>query len=356
LTVWKSKEYGIAYTATYVDDCYCVGTQKALDKMTELLQQQTTNVEPFNITVADGTSDYLSCEVLFSNDRKRAWLGQPHLIKNLRKHFWDSVKNLQVYRTPGTPNHGLRRPNKEENIDINKVDHSKYRTGVGMLLYLIKHSRPDIANAVRELSKLLDKPTVAAIKEMHRCIKYVLDTHEYGLKIYPTRLDDEKWTMTVYTDSDWAGDKDTRKSVSGFIVYLINVPIMWRSRQQRSVTLSSSEAEFVSLSEAAKEIKFVYQIMLSMGLKVNTPIIVRVDNVAAIFMTENISTSQRTRHVDIRYAYVREFVQDGFLKILFVKTENNLSDGFTKNVNAETQEKHGASYIVHQKDINQTNG
>ena len=93
-----------------------------------------------------------------------------------------------------------------------------------------------------------------------------------------------------------------------------------------------------------------------MGMKVKIPIIVRVDNVGAIFMTENISTSQRTCHVDIRYAYVREFVQDGFLKILFVKTENNLSDGFTKNVTGNIQEKHGESYIVHQNDINQTHG
>ena len=168
-----------------------------------------------------------------------------------------------------------------------------------MLLYLLKHSRPDIGNAVRELTKVLDKPTPAAFKEMKRVIKFVLDTANYGLRIEPTSLDDDHWTMVGFSDSDWAGDKDTRLSISGFVIFILGVPISFRSKQQKSVALSSSEAEYVAMSEAAKEIKFVYQILISMGLKVKTPIIVRVDNVGAMFMSENTSTSQRTRHVDI---------------------------------------------------------
>ena len=352
LLFWNS-DHGVVYIAIYVDDCYCVGTPKALDIVTELLQKQTASVEPFSVTVTDGTSDYLSCEVLFSKDKKKAWLGQPHLIKNLHKSFFDDVKNMPAYRTPGTPNVGLRR-SPESAPEVSKEDHAKYRSGVGMLLYLVKHSRPDIANAVRELTKLMDKPTLAAVKEMKRCIKFVLDTAEWGLRIFPTGLDDDHWTMTIYTDSDWAGDKDSRLSVSGFILYLLGVPITWRSKQQRSVALSSSEAEYVSLSEAAKEIKFVYQIMMSMGLKVRTPIVVRVDNVGAIFMAENVSTSARTRHVDIRYAYVREFVEEGFLKILFVKTKENLSDGFTKNVSADIYEAHAPHHVIDKKEFVRT--
>jgi len=203
-------------------------------------------------------------------------------------------------------------------------------------------------NAVRELTKVLDKPTPAALKELKRVMKFVLDTENYGLKIEPTNLEEEEWTMVGYSDSDWAGDKDTRLSISGFIIFLLGVPISFKSKQQRSVALSSSEAEYVALSEAAKEIKFVYQILSSMGLKVKTPIVVRVDNVGAIFMAKNISTGQRTRHVDIRYKFVREFVEDEFLKIIFVKTADNYSDGMTKNVSADTYDKHSAQ-LVHPK-------
>ena len=151
---------------------------------------------------------------------------------------------------------------------------------------------------------------------------------------------DGKWTLEVYTDSDWAGDKNTRQSVSGYILYLCNVPILWKSKSQKVVTLSSAEAEYYSLSEAAKDIKFVYMLMTFIGVKIELPIIVRVDNVGAIFMSENISTSNRTKHVDTRVRFVNQFVEEGFLKIVFVKSEDNKSDPFTKNVNGDTYERH----------------
>jgi hypothetical protein len=215
-----------------------------------------------------------------------------------------------------------------------------------MLLYLVKHSRPDIANVVRELSKVMDGATPAALKEMKRVMKFVLDTRNLGLKIEPkAQNNDDDWVMVVYTDSDYAGDKDNRISVSGFIIFLLGVPIMWRSKAQRSVSLSSAEAEFCSLSDAAKEIKFVFQILLSMGILVELPIIVRVDNVGAIFMTENVSTNSGTKHVDVRYHFVREFVEEGFVKIIFVRSEHNTSDGFTKNVTGDIYDAHVADYM-----------
>ena len=113
----------------------------------------------------------------------------------------------------------------------------------------------------------------------------------------------------------------------------------WKSKSQKSVTLSSLEAEYVALSKAAKEIKFVYQLLQSIGIEIELPITVRVDNVGAIFMSENTSTSGQTKHVDVRYQYVNEMVLDGFLKIKFVKTEENVVDIFTKNVSSETYKK-----------------
>lgn len=88
--------------------------------------------------------------------------------------------------------------------------------------------------------------------------------------------------MNVYTDSDWAGDKDNRHSVSGYAIFLLDVPILWKSCLQRTVALSSSEAEYYAISEAAKEIKLVYQILDSMNVKVTLPIVVNIDNVGAI--------------------------------------------------------------------------
>ena len=140
----------------------------------------------------------------------------------------------------------------------------------------------------------------------------------------------------MYTDSDYAGDKETRISVMGYILFFMGVPIIWKLKSQKSVTLSSLEAEYVALSEAAKDIKFIYQLLGRIGIQVKLPIVVRNNNVGAIFMSENALTSGHTKHLDIRYRFVNETVIEGFLKIVFVKTKENVADIITKNVTSKT--------------------
>ena len=309
----KRANLGTVFASIYVDDNFCVGHTPALKSFVEDLKQQGLTVK-----VSDKLTDYLSCSIKISKDKKRAWIGQPHLIAKLREKFGHLVKDMQSYRTPGTPGQRIVKV-QEDWKKISKDEQKLYRSAVGTLLYLLKYSRPCLANPLRELSKALDGASQATFKELKRVIKFVLDTADYGLKIEPiSKPTGEAWTMTVFSDSDYAGDAETRISVTGFCVFLMGVPISWKSRAQRSVTLSSSEAEFVALSEAAKEIKFIVQVMLSIGIEVELPVIVRVDNVGAIFMAENVSTSPRTKHVDVRYHFVREFVEDGFIKIIFV--------------------------------------
>jgi len=330
---------GIVIVSVYVDDNFCVGHKPALTDFVEDLKK-----EGLSVKVTEDMNDYLSCNIVFSPDGKSAWIGQPHLIRKLEEKFGDLVKGLQSYTTPGTPGLHIVRPAIVSPEMTARMP--QYRSAVGTLLFLLKHSRPDLANPIRELSKVLDCPTEAAFKELKRVIKFVLDTREYGLKIKPTIEDaDEAWNITVFSDSDYAGDAETRVSVTGFCVFLLGVPICWQSKGQRSVTLSSSEAEYVALSEAAKEVKFVAQVMMSMGIPVKFPIIVRVDNVGAIFMSENVTTSPRTKHMDIGYHFVREFVEDGFIKIIFVRTKENRADIFTKNTNGPTYEHHSEEFV-----------
>jgi hypothetical protein len=105
--------------------------------------------------------------------------------------------------------------------------------------------------------------------------------------------------VVAFSNSNYAGDLETRISIAGFIFYPLGVPISWKSKGQKGVTLSSSKAKFVALSEAAKEVKFVFQVLRSMGVKVNLPIIVHVDNVGAIFIGRNVTVSQQSKHIDI---------------------------------------------------------
>jgi hypothetical protein len=213
-----------------------------------------------------------------------------------------------------------------------------------MLLFLTKHSRPDICNIVRELSKCMDKATMGTYQEMLRVVKFVIDTKNFCLKIRPI-TEVKNWSLKVFSDSDWAGDSESRISITGFMIYLMNVPICWRSKAQRGVTLSSSEAEYVAISESVKEIKFVYYLLKDVGIQVNLPIIVKTDNIGAMFMAQNASSGVRTRHVDTRYHFVRENLEDGIIKIEFVKSAENDSDIFTKNVSQDVYERHVKKFL-----------
>ena len=111
------------------------------------------------------------------------WLGQPHIIKALEMKFGDILKNNKAYATPGTPGFTFVKPDfgSELNVDQQKM----YRSGVGMLLYLLKHSRPDLSNPIRELSRGMDLAGLVHLKELKRVVKYAIDTKEKGLKMMP---------------------------------------------------------------------------------------------------------------------------------------------------------------------------
>jgi hypothetical protein len=213
-----------------------------------------------------------------------------------------------------------------------------------MLLYLTKYSCPDLCNVVRELAKCMDKATKGTYLEMLRVIKFVIDTKNFCLRIQP-EFKGKNWSLRVFCDSDWAGDSETRISVTGFILYLMNVPVCWRSKAQKGVTLSSTEAEYVAMSEEVKEIKFIYYLLQDIGIEVDLPILVKTDNVGAMFMAQNASSGVRTRHVDTRYHFVRENLEDGIIKIEFVKSVTNKSDIFTKNVTQEIYKKHVEKFL-----------
>jgi hypothetical protein len=107
----------------------------------------------------------------------------------------------------------------------------------------------------------------------------------------------------------------------------------------------------MALSEATKEIRFVYELLTLMGIKVKLPIICRVDNIGAIFMAENITATPKSKHINTQAKFVTQFIQDGFLKIIFVKTKQNTFDIFTKNVNSEIYENHKDDYIWKKEDM-----
>jgi hypothetical protein len=264
----------------------------------------------------------------------------------LEKTFKSAIEDMRVFKTPTIPGEIIIKTTDKDEI-VDKSTHRMFRSGVGMLLYLIKYSRPDIGNAVREIAKVMDGPTELQVKSLYRLIKYVLDTKNQGLLMSPLEPEENStWIMSAYCDSDYAGDKDGRKSVSGFVIYIQGCLISWKSRKQKSVTLSSSEAEYVAISEVCAEIMFLKQVLEFMEIKVKLPIIVKVDNVGAIYLANNAVSGPRMKHVDIRYHFVRDLIEEGIIEVAFVKSEENDSDVFTKNLGEELFKKHTKKFMT----------
>ena len=131
--------------------------------------------------------------------------------------------------TPRTPRFTARRIENPED-KVTSQEHEIYRSGVGTLLYLMKHSRPDICNPVRKLSKTMDAPAPVHLKEMYKVIRHVLSTEGYGLK-FELRKDIIKWALKALSDSDFASDKETRISVFGYIIYFVELELPGESKE-----------------------------------------------------------------------------------------------------------------------------
>ena len=146
--------------------------------------------------------------------------------------------------------------------------------------------------------------------------------------------------VIAYCDANYASNKDTRKSVSGFAIFYMGALVSWKSKTQQCVTMSSTESEYVTMSMCVMEMDFVRQVIESAGFEVKLPMKLYVDNVSAIELAKNFSTSGRTKHIDVRFHYIREMIEQGMLELVFVPTNSNTADILTKNVSMEKYKCH----------------
>jgi Reverse transcriptase (RNA-dependent DNA polymerase) len=335
--LYKKSEAGMVYLCLYVDDVLLIGDTKAIEEAVNGIKNK------YPIKIIGKMYEYVGCTIIPDGDKLQ--LIQPDLIKKLKVVFGPDSDKLMVYTTPGAPGENIIRPTEDEER-VTDEQQTYFRKGVGMLLYLVKHSRPDISNAVRELAKVMDGAAPRHMKSLLRTIKYVIDTKDKSLVLKPTvGLHNNTWIMTGRSDSDYAGDKDTRTSVSGYVVYLNGALISWKSRGQKSVTLSSTEAEYIALAELCTEVIFIKMVIESIGMTVQTPIVLHADNIGAIFLAGNSSTGKRTKHIDVRYHFIRELINKGDIVVKFIKTTENDADVYTKNTSYELFNKHTGIYM-----------
>lgn len=201
-----------------------------------------------------------------------------------------------------------------------------YREAVGSLMYLAMATRPDISFAVGNVSRHMEKPSVVHVNAVKRILKYVKGTIDTGIR-YECGAE---LVLCGYSDADYAGDVETRRSTSGYAFIFGGGIISWGSRRQKSVALSTTESEYMAASEAAKELVWLQSLLSElMVVKLQAPVFY-MDNQSAIRLVKNPEFHKRTKHIDVAYHSIREKWEDGFFDLKYVATDEQVADIMTK--------------------------
>lgn len=209
-----------------------------------------------------------------------------------------------------------------------------YRAAVGSLNYLAVATRPDISYAVGVASRHLENPGPADVRMVKRIIRYIKGTINHGL----TYKFGGKLELVSFCDADYGGCEESRRSTSGALFMLAGGAIGWKSKRQRTVALSTCEAEYMAAACAAKELIWMKRLLDEMIGNSNAPILY-IDNQSAITLIKNRVVNDRSKHIDIRYHFIRELVERKLIVPEFIGTGMQLADIFTKSLNRELVDK-----------------
>jgi hypothetical protein len=205
-----------------------------------------------------------------------------------------------------------------------------YRSMIGSLLYLCA-SRPDIMLSVCMCARFQADPKEVHLRAVKRILRYLVHTPKFGLW-YPKG---STFDLIGYSDADWAGCKIDRKSTSGTCQFLGRSLVSWASKKQNSVTLSTAEAEYIAAGHCCTQLLWMRQTLRDYGYKL-TKVPLLCDNESAICMADNPVEHSRTKHIAIRYHFLRDHQQRGGIEIAYVSTKEQLADIFTKLLDEKT--------------------
>jgi hypothetical protein len=324
---YKWTDSGLLFWASWVDDFLGAGQMKDIIDSKEAIKSQMECED------AGELLEYIGCKLDKDVERRTMKITQPVLLQSLKDEFELPDREYTIPAPAGEVLH----PDDPGDELLDPSGQTKYRSGVGKLMHMAKWSRPDILNAVRELSKFMTIPRQSHLKAMLRCMKYVVLTPDVGLVLKPKRKWDGKdknfeFEISGMADAEYAKDTESRRSVSGYCTFLEGAVVSAKSKQQRCVTLSTTEAEMMAMTDCVQDMMFIRDVLQSMELKVKFPMVIYCDNKGAVDLVNNWSTSGRTRHIATKTMFLREMKEKGILKVEWIPNEEMVSDVFTKNL------------------------
>lgn len=315
----KINDRNKTYILIYVDDVILAGTDE--NDVQNVIKKLNNNFKMNNL----GQIRYfLGMNIKQNITDKTTMINQTSYLKKVLKKF--GLSNCKPSKTPMESNfhHEYLKRENSESDEIEKT----CRKAIGSLMYAMLCSRPDICNAVSILSRYQTCASYDLWKEIKKVLRYIQGTIHFSLIYHKMKCEN---LIVGYSDSDWAGDRTDRKSTSGYVFKVFDCTVSWASRKQSTVSLSSTEAEYVALSQCVSEACWLRYLVNDLKISRDpVRVLILADNQSAIKVCKNPEYHKRLKHVDIRFHFIRQTIKENIVVLKYISTYEQQADLFTK--------------------------
>jgi hypothetical protein len=324
----QRKANGLILITVWVDDMLLFATS------IQTMQIAKRDImDTFEVTDLGEPKKLVGIEISRDRKNKRITITQSKYIETILAKY--GLQDASPVRTPLDTNIKLEPGESEPGNRSNN-----YASLIGSLMYAAVATRPDIAFAVNRLASFTANPTMCHWTAAKRVLRYLKGTKDKGIMYsQPTDTSSSHNHITGYSDASFANNYD-RTSVSGYAFVAAKGVITWGSKKQNIVSLSSTEAEYVCLSDAAREANWLRNLYQEMGFPEEESTLIYGDNQSALAIAENPCYHKRTKHFDIKHHYIRDQVQRGVMKLQYLPTTQMTADIFTKALPRQAHELH----------------
>lgn len=320
----KRESDGWVYLLIYVDDMVMAArTGSSIDRIRAAIQQRV------DIQDLGDIRHYLGMEVT-RDERGVYHLCRSTYIRQVAHEF--GLGESKASSVPISVGYGKAATDEDNGL---LLTNTKYQQLLGSLLYVSVNTRPDVAAAVAILAQRTSQPRQEDWTELKRALRYLHGTARMRLALAGNGAS----KLVGYADANWAEDRNDRKSNSGFVFVYNGGIISWMCRKQSCVALSSTEAEFVALSEACQEAIWIRKVLSDFNQADDSPTLIHEDNQSCLKLISGEKLSNRTKHIDTRKHFVKDHVDGGSISCKYCPTGEMLADWLTKPLSGPRIEK-----------------
>lgn len=314
------------YVLIYVDDLLLTGSDSVmLDSFKQKLMQT------FKMKDLGFVNNYLGIQIEQNLKEGITSLDQARYLENVLRKF--NMSDCHEVSTPMDPNFNCEFLLKEKS-ESEDIEH-RCRQVIGCVMYAMLGTRPDLCSSITLLSRFQNCASNDLWICLKRLLRYIKGTLNLKL-LYKRGENKNECIVTGFADADWGGSTIDRKSTSGYCLKLYGKLILWSSKKQSTVALSSTEAEYISLSLCISEACWLRNLLIELCICNNdTKMIIYEDNQSAIRSCKSLQQLKRMKHIEIKFHFIKEKIKQGIVDVVYIRTNEQIADIFTKPLNKQ---------------------